>query len=176
MNRRQSIERITLLLGGSLSPQITAGLMGQVLNEGSSVSVSEAQSALLAELADTIIPTTDTPGAKAAGVEQFILRLMRDCYVREEQESFYGGLDKLEADCRAAHGKGFIELEPEARNACLRETIKTNRKFFDTLRQLTVTGYFTSEIGATKALEYLPIPGKFMGDVPMTPGQKAWAL
>ena len=44
------------------------------------------------------------------------------------------------------------------------------------MRQLTVTGYFTSEIGATQALEYLPIPGKFIGDVPMEPGQKTWAL
>ncbi|HAK76772.1 MAG TPA: twin-arginine translocation pathway signal, partial [Runella sp.] len=44
------------------------------------------------------------------------------------------------------------------------------------MKELTVTGYFTSEIGATKALEYLPIPGRFEGCVPLKPGQKAWAL
>jgi hypothetical protein len=176
MNRRDSIQRITLLLGGALSPQITSGLMGQVTNQGASVVVNEAQVKVLTELADTIIPTTGTPGAKAAGVEQFILRLMRDCYVKEEQETFYGGLDKLEADCLAAHGKGFVELDVETRNEVVRETIKTNRAFFNEMRQLTVTGYFTSEIGATQALEYLPVPGKFIGDVPMEPGQKTWAL
>ena len=58
----------------------------------------------------------------------------------------------------------------------VRETIKTNRAFFNEMRQLTVTGYFTSEIGATQALEYLPIPGVFHGDVPMESGQKTWAL
>ena len=44
------------------------------------------------------------------------------------------------------------------------------------MKELTVTGYFTSEIGATQALEYLPVPGKFEGDVPLKPGQKAWAI
>jgi hypothetical protein len=44
------------------------------------------------------------------------------------------------------------------------------------MKQLTVAGYFTSEIGATKALAYLPIPGRFEGEVAMTPGQKTWAL
>jgi hypothetical protein len=167
---------MTLLLGGVLSPQITAGLMGQVINEGSSVVVSDAQKTLLIELADTIIPTTGTPGAKAAGVEQFIMRLMRDCYLKKEQETFYSGLDTLEADCITSHGKGFAALDAEARNQMVRETIKTNRAFFNEMRQLTVTGYFTSEIGATQALEYLPIPGVFHGDVPMESGQKTWAL
>lgn len=176
MNRRDSLQRMTLLLGGALSPQISAGLMGQVINEGSSVVVSDAQKTLLTELADTIIPTTGTPGAKAAAVEQFIMRLMRDCYLKKEQETFYGGLDKLETDCIAAHGKGFVALDAEARNQMVRETIKTNRAFFNEMRQLTVTGYFTSEIGATQALAYLPIPGLFHGDVPMEPGQKTWAL
>jgi hypothetical protein len=44
------------------------------------------------------------------------------------------------------------------------------------LKQLTVAGYFTSEIGATKALAYLPVPGKFQGETRLQPGQKAWAL
>ncbi len=176
MNRRESIDRIALILGGALSTQLTAGLMGQVINEGASVPVDEARRLLLAEVADVIIPTTDTPGAKAAGAEQFIIRVMRDCYVLEDQEAFYGGLAKLDADSRAAHGKGFVELDEAAKNAMVRESIKTNRAFFHQMRELTVTGYFISEIGATQALAYLPIPGQFLGDVPLKPGQKAWAI
>jgi hypothetical protein len=175
MNRREAVQRIALLTGGALSTQLTAGLMGQVLNTGASIPVSAAQQALLAEVADTIIPTTDTPGAKAAGVEQFIVRVMRDCYLQEDQEKFYTGLAKLDADSRAAHGKGFAELDAAGRSAALRQTTEKNRAFFQLMKQLTVAGYFTSEIGATKALEYLPIPGRFEGDVPMQPGQKTWA-
>lgn len=178
MNRRAAVERISLILGGAaLSPQLTAGLMGQVTNSGASVAVDEAQQALLAELADMIIPTTDTPGAKAAGVEQFIVRLMRDCYVIEEQRSFYDGLAKLDADSKAAHeGKGFVELDEAGKKAMVEQTVKTNKAFFKLMKELTVAGYFTSEIGATQALAYLPIPGQFLGDVPLKPGQKAWAM
>ena len=48
--------------------------------------------------------------------------------------------------------------------------------FFFMIKELTTTGYFTSEIGATQALEYLPIPGKFDGCMPLSPNQKTWAL
>jgi hypothetical protein len=176
MNRREAIQRITLLMGGVLSTQLTAGLMGQVINPGASVPVGPEQQKFLAEVADIIIPTTDTPGAKAAGAEQFIVRVMRDCYQMEDQEKFYAGLAKLDADSKTAHGKGFVELDLAAKNDMVKKATANNREFFKTMKQLTVVGYFTSEIGATKALEYLPIPGRFEGEVAMKPGQKAWAI
>jgi len=151
-------------------------LSGQVINLGTSAPVSAEQERLLAEVADTIIPTTDTPGAKAAGVEQFIIRVMRDCYQREEQEQFYAGLAKLEDGCKSAHGKGFIELSADERHEMMKQAAMQDRAFLKWMKQLTVAGYFTSEIGATKALAYLPIPGRFQGDVPLQPGQKAWAI
>ncbi len=176
MNRREAAARITLILGGVLSSQLTAGLMGQVINTGSSVPVGPEQMGLLAEVADIIIPTTDTPGAKAAGAEQFIARVMRDCYEREAQERFYAGLAKLDAECKTAHGKGFADLDAAGKSDMVKRIAVSNKEFFRTMKQLTVAGYFTSEIGATKALEYLPIPGRFEGDVPLKAGQKAWAL
>lgn len=176
IDRRTAIERISLILGGALSTQITAGVMGQVLNTGTSVEVTDAQRALLIEVADIIIPTTDTPGAKAAGVEKFIIRLMRDCYELADQKSFYAGLAKIDTASEKAHSKGFVDLSVEQRNAIIEGATKTNKAFFKQMKQLTVTGYFTSEIGATQALEYLPVPGSFQGDVAMRPGQKAWAI
>lgn len=176
IDRRQAIERISLILGGALSTQITAGVMGEVLNKGASVEVSAAQKALLIEVADTIIPTTDTPGAKAAGVEAFIIRLMRDCYELKDQQAFYSGLEKIDAASEAAHGKKFVDLTAEQRNGIIEASTKTNKGFFKQMKRFTVTGYFISEIGATQALEYLPISGRFEGDVAMKPGQKAWAI
>lgn len=176
MKRRQAVERISLILGGALSPQLTAALMGQVINKGSSIEVTDAQVALLAEVADVIIPTTDTPGAKAAGAGQFIIRVMRDCYEFRDQETFYNGLAKIDEASHKAHGKGFVNLSPELKIEIITDATKTNKAFFSHMKRLTVTGYFTSEIGATQALEYLPVPGKFEGDVPLQPGQKAWAI
>ena len=174
--RRDAIQRLSLLLGGALSTQLTAGLLGQVLNTGASVEVTPDQVKLLSEAADTIIPDTDTPGAKAAGAEQFIVRVLRDCYVREEQAKFYDGLAKLDDASRSAHGRRFAELDKAQRKELMKQTATRDKAFFHLLRELTIAGYFTSEIGATKALEYLPIPGRFDGDVAIMPGQKAWAL
>ena len=155
---------------------MTAGVMGEVLNKGASIEISAAQKALLIEVADIIIPTTDTPGAKAAGVEAFIIRLIRDCYELPEQMTFYAGLAKIDAASEKVHGKKFVELSVAERNDIITDATKTSTAFFKHMKQLTVTGYFTSEIGATQALEYLPVPGSFQGDVPLKPGQKAWAI
>jgi hypothetical protein len=176
MNRREAVRNISLILGGVLSSELTAALHGQVLNTGAPIPVNPAQEALLAEAADTVIPTTDTPGAKDAGVEKFIIRVLRDCYRPEAQMLFYEGLARLDAAGRGSHGKGFTELTPAQKHAVLLASTKTDKAFFLLLKQLTVAGYFTSEIGATKALAYLPIPGKFQGETQLQPGQKAWAL
>ena len=72
MNRREAVKRVTLMMGGVLAAPLMAGVMGQIINTGESITISAEQEAFLAEVADIIIPTTDTPGAKAAGVEKFI--------------------------------------------------------------------------------------------------------
>jgi Gluconate 2-dehydrogenase subunit 3 len=176
MNRRDAIQHVALLLGGMISVPAMAGVNGQILNFGESVTVTAEQEAFLADLADVIIPTTSTPGAKAAGVEKFIVRVMRDCYPKEDQEKFYSGLTQLNTESRSAFGKSFVELDAKQKNDAVKALTASNKPFFLRMKELTVTGYFTSEIGATKALEYLPIPGRFEGCVPMKPGQKAWAL
>ncbi len=176
LNRREAVQRLTLLLGGVLSAQVTAALHGEVLNIGASVKVDAGTEALLADVADTIIPDTGTPGAKAAGAEKFILRVMRDCYRYEDQRDFYAGLAGLDAAAKAGGAKGFSQLDPAARAETLKTYAEKNRTFFKTMRELTVVGYFTSEIGATKALAYLPIPGRFEGDIALEPGQKTWVL
>ena len=176
MNRREAVKRVTIMMGGILAAPLMAGVMGQVTNTGESITISAEQEAFLAEIADIIIPTTDTPGAKAAGVEKFIVRVMRDCYKKDDQEKFYTGLAKLDADSQAKFGKGFVGLDLSQKNEMVKLLTVNDKPFFQRMKELTVTGYFTSEIGATKALEYLPIPGKFEGCIPLKPNQKAWAL
>ena len=176
MNRREAVQRVALMMSGVLAAPLMAGVMGQITNTGGSITVSVEQEAFLAEVADIIIPTTDTPGAKVAGVEKFIVRVMRDCYKKEDQEKFYAGLAKLDADSQAKFSKGFVGLDIAQKNEMVKLSTVNDKPFFQRMKELTVTGYFTSEIGATKALEYLPIPGKFQGCIPLKPNQKAWAL
>lgn len=167
---------MSLMFGGALSAQITSGLMGEVLNNGPSVEVTDERRTLITELADVIIPDTDTPGAKAAGAEEFIIRVIRDCHPLKAQESFYKGLERFNEVSQSAHGKNFAELDEEQKIAITTELSKSYGAFFKQMVQLTKIGYFTSEIGATEALEYVLVPGRFEGDIPFEKGQKAWAI
>jgi len=176
MNRREAVQKLTLLMGGVISAPLMAGVMGEKLNFGPSLEVSAEQEALLSEIADVIIPTTKTPGAKAAGAEKFITRVMRDCYVQEEQQKFYAGVERLNKDSHDVYGKGFVALDTAQKNEIVKRSTTADKPFFLQMKGLTVTAYFTSEIGATQALDYLPIPGRFDGSYPMKQGQKTWAL
>ena len=163
-------------MGGVLSAPLMAGVMGEKLNFGPSMTISAEQEALLAEVADVIIPTTTTPGAKAAGAEKFIVRVIRDCYPLEDQKKFYSGLEKLDKDSREVYQKGFVGLDETQKKDIVKRGTVSDKPFFLQMKGLTLTGYFTSEIGATQALDYLPIPGRFDGSWPMPKGQKSWAI
>jgi hypothetical protein len=186
INRREAVQRVAALMGGMISAPAMAGIMGQKTNNGTFVSFTADQTTLIASIADVIIPTTKTPGAKAAGAEKFIINVVQDCYTKADQETFYAGLTKLDVDCKTKTGKGFVEAteiqKKEVLTACMlegdaaRKAKKGSIPFFFMIKELATTGYFTSKIGATEALEYLPIPGKFDGCMPLGPNQKTWTL
>lgn len=176
INRREVIARLSALLGVAFTQPLMAGAMGQKINSGPSVDITPEQEQLIAEAADVIIPTTSTPGAKAAGAEKFITRVMRDCYEKKDQDAFYAGLARLDKTSSGKFGKGFLAASADQKKQVMQDTLTNDKEFFQLLKSLTVTGYFTSEIGATQALDYLPVPGRFEGSYPLTPQQKTWAL
>lgn len=176
IHRRDALQCVAWILGGALSAELTAGLMGQILNIAQRVPIKAENTALLAEIADVIIPSTNTPGAKAAKTEEFVVRVLHDCYPYSEQEEFYRDLEKLKAESQKRFSKAFAHLDSNQKHELVLHAAKQLKGFFLRMRQLTIAGYFSSEVGATQALEYLPIPGRFEGAVPMNPGQKAWAI
>lgn len=143
--------------------------------------------AWLDEVADTILPDTDTPGAKAAQTGAFMALMVTDTYEAKDQEIFRAGMTALDQACTAAHGHGFMDATPEERlsvlNAVDREQKEhqDNKKgddpdhYFRMMKQLALLGYFTSEIGCTQALRYVESPGRFDPCVPYAKGEKAWA-
>ncbi len=146
---------------------------------------------LISELAETIIPETDTPGAKRAGVENYIINVMTNCKTKLEQNKFLNGLQDVEAYSFKNFGKSFSKCNMLERNKVLIyfstkddysvEVInKINKKifgatFFLQLKQLTVEGYCQSELGATQGLSYDPIPVYYEACVPIQLNQKSWA-
>ena len=194
MNRRDAIMRVSTMMGGSLAaPWLTSILSGCSNTPEEKQAVLESFTpevkGSLAEIADTIIPTTSTPGAKEAKVQDFIADIVADCFNEKDRKAFFTGMTDLQKSCQTTYNKPFEQLDEKQRIEFLtkveqeakeyKEKNKDNKEapphIWGTLKGLVLTGYFTSEIGATKALNYLPIPGKYEGCVPLEKGQKAWA-
>ncbi len=212
MNRRDALMRVATMVGATValpafadSLEATARLRDLT---GKPVLFSLDQDATVAELADTIIPTTGTPGAKAAKVNEIIDVVLKDCYKADDQQRFLDGLTQTNKLSQDAYGKAFVQLAPAERIEIVKKLeaeakqqkadmkaaqsaaqtgsgqqdvqLPTAKKqftpFFTMLKDLTLMGYFTSEIGCTQALEYVAVPGRYDGCVPLKPGQKAWAL
>ena len=192
MNRRDALARVAVLMGGTVigaeffltgcsSP---AGTSAQA---GTAFTLSPAQTGLLDEVGETILPATKTPGAKAAQVGKFMLVMVRDCYTPADQQVFLSGLTKLDEASQKQIGKAFLAADPAQRLAVLtkldaeqKEVNKNKKKedpahYFRMMKELTLLGFFTSEVGATQALRYLPVPGRYDGNVPYKKGERAWA-
>lgn len=184
MERREALKRVAYLMGGAISAT-TMGVLFEsftVLDKSKMVNFSVSDEAILAEFAEIIIPTTlACPGAKAAGLGAFIPMMIQDCYPNHLQEIFASGLKAMDDKCFAKLGKNFVTASEQERTSIVTElrdeAVANKRKpsFFTLARDLTILGYYSSEIGCTQAREYVAIPGKYDGSAPLEPGQKAWA-
>ena len=93
MDRREAIKRAAIMVGGSiLMPDILKAWNAPTVIENPFFKITVAQEALIAEIAETIIPTTSTPGAKAAGVPAFIIKMLADCYEQKVSDNFMSSL------------------------------------------------------------------------------------
>ena len=162
MNRRDAIKTGAALFAstGILAACRTGGASSRVL--------SGSEQVLAEEIADTLLPTTaggGSPGAKAAGTGAAMNLILTDCYKAEDQRAFRDGLERF----RAAN---FLALSRVERETFVRSVAK--QAWFAPVRDLALGAYFSSDIGMTKALRYVRVPGKYVGCMPLEPGQPAW--
>jgi hypothetical protein len=126
------------------------------------------------------------PGAKATQIGSFMAMMVHDCYVPAEQAIFRDGMKQIADTHRQRFGSTFIAGRPVDRTAVLEAFDREQRAyqaqrapdqpphFFRIMKELTILGYFSSELGATKALRFIETPGAFDGAAPYTKGDKAW--
>ena len=188
MNRRDAIGRVALIMGGTLigAEYLLSGCKPKAAKIEDLFNTDHV--AFLNEVADTILPTTSTPGAKDAKVGDFMAVMVRDCYEPADQDIFLKGLDKIDDAANKKFSKKFMDLDATQRSALLTDLDKEQQEYsktkkpkdpnhyFRMIKELTLLGYFTSEVGCTKALRYVPVPGRFDGCIPYKKGDKAWAL
>ncbi|HEY8011628.1 MAG TPA: gluconate 2-dehydrogenase subunit 3 family protein [Rudaea sp.] len=217
IDRREAIRRVSVLLGGVAfvggSRLLTAlekasPAVGETVGE-----FTAADIAFLDEIAETILPATKTPGAKAAKTGAFMALMVTDSYSPAERVIFREGMRKLDAAMKQANNVTFMAATPQQRLAVLttldreqkrvmdaREAAERRKKglaplpvepgmavseadasiwapvhYFRMMKELALLGYFTSEIGCTKAQHYVETPGRFDPCLPYAPGDPAWA-
>ena len=234
IGRREAIRRVTALLGGIAlvgGDALLTGCRDRSSPLGRDAKFSAQDVAFLDEVADTILPETKTPGAKAAKVGPFMALMVTDTYDERDQQAFRDGMRKIDDATMKEHGVSFVQATPQQRLALLERLdreqkadidardaarkarasktvpmdtsaaaadkhLPDERKenapgaeasgaaaitrdppahYFRMMKELALLGYFTSEIGYTKAMRYVESPGRFDPCTPYTKGEPAWA-
>ena len=185
IQRREILRRAAWLLGGAIStPAALAVLQGCSAKQEPGAPapalkfLTAAELAVVAEIAEILIPKTDTSGAKDAGVPAFIDVALDALYPKEDQERFRSGLTAF-GSAAAASGKAFLEQDPPARADFVRQSLGTAlaaerkpRPFILMTRELALLGYFTSQVGITENMDYVPVPTAYHGCVPLSQMKK----
>jgi hypothetical protein len=208
ISRREAVRHVMALMGGLalvgeerlLSFIVDETRLEGVMQQGVGA-FTAADVALLDEIAETILPATSTPGAKAAKTGAFMALTVTDVYEDADQLVFRDGMRALEEACHAANRVGFMQATPPQRLELL-EALDREQKtameersqpartryppapsapegqpahYFRMMKELALLGYFTSEIGYTQAMRYRESPGRYDPDVAQAPGDKSWA-
>jgi hypothetical protein len=188
LTRREALLRVSALLGGSMvgGSALLAGCATEDARPASEL-FGPDDIAYMDEIADTILPATSTPGAKAARVGAFMAVMVADTYTAGEQAIFRAGLAAIDGLCRREHRRGFMSASMPQRLSVLerldREQFEASQRrapgapihYFRMIKELSLQGYFTSEIGYTQAQRYLETPGQFDPCAPYALGDRAWA-
>lgn len=176
MNRREAIKRTALMMGAAVSASTVAAVLDGCAPAGSGMEwvpqfLDAPQAGIVSAIAERIIPRTDTVGAQDVGVPEFIDRMYGQYLNEQEKQLLTAGLAQTEADSQAAHQKAFTSLSGEQQDELLKKMATSEgepQAFFRKMRELTLTGYFTSEKVGKEILHYDPIPGAYKGCVPIT--------
>jgi len=192
IDRREALRKTALLMGMAVSASALTGILqGCKATPELTYTPSfftEDQARIVSEVAEIIIPKTDTPGAKDTGVPGFIDLMLKDCYKKEDQDYFIEGLTAFDAEAKKAYGDSFIYCKPEQQvelvtkiHAAAIAEAKQNKEaakpFILMAKELTLLGFFTSEPGATQVLQYIAVPGSYKGCIPLAEAGngKTWA-
>jgi hypothetical protein len=181
MDRRALLTHIAAMTGGALAAPLAAAILGDA-PETVNPPLSDAALRLAGLLAEHIIPETDTPGALAAGVDRYILRMVNYFLPETEADAYRNGLAMLDERAKEAHGMSFTAL-PAATQRQRLEALDARAfagdddsvaAFWRSHKALTLAGYYTAEIGATRELRAMPM-GAFEADVPYAKVGRAWS-
>ncbi|MGN0003759.1 MAG: gluconate 2-dehydrogenase subunit 3 family protein [Sphingobacterium composti] len=155
MKRRTAIKQLFILAGGIAIATSCTGDRKKSSIALSKVDFSKADEDLLGELVESIIPETDSPGAKALNLHLFVMKMVDDCHSLEDQTVFVEGLKKA----KSVKGKSPQEIQQYL------SSLGNEDKFFSILKRRTIMGYQNSEYVMKNKIIYELVPGRYDGAV-----------
>jgi gluconate 2-dehydrogenase gamma chain len=200
MNRRAALKQVAFLMGGAVSAYSILGIETGYGADASPTApartsiFNDSQIKLVSTVADIIIPRTDTPGATDVGVPGFIDLMLANVCEKKDRDRYLAGLAEFEAAARSEGQSGFASLKPAQQvelvgkfhaAAVVQERRRPRgpddhpqRPFILMTKELTLLGFFTSQVGATQVLQYAAVPGSFHACIPLSQAGngKSWAV
>ena len=200
MNRRELLQCAAVLISGVSASRLVFALSQEQWTYLATAPdytdrkvdyLTPAQRRIIAAMAEVIIPETETPGAIAAGVPRYIELMAADWLNAQEQAIFSAGVAAMETDIPAQYGEAFDQLDARQQLAIMQELEEqagdsnwyqfgnvqrefiSDAPFICQLKELTIWGFFTSEVGMTQVLRYDPMPMRFDGDTPLGPNDSS---
>lgn len=169
MNRRETLKKMMLASGALIALPAWADkwrLSDLVAHDSSFSPVTQE---VLTSVADTIIPSGESPGALTVGVDKFLQKLFDDCYEKDIQDNIKKQLEVLNANAQKTNGKPFASCDQKQREELLMKFAdsgdKSEKDFFDLMKSETIRGFNTSREVMTRYLNYKVAPGHYYGCV-----------
>lgn len=191
MDRRDALKATTLLLGYTMTAGAASALLGgcKASNAGDwkPSTLSKEEVDLLAEVCETILPKTETPGAKDALCHRYIDEMLTHFYTKEDQEYYREALKAFNQKAKDKYSKAFVALNTNEREEILGMLAAEAKEYkdetgkkphiFKAVQSATVSGYFTSEVGAKGGLcQFLPVPGPYQGCIDASTAGSAYVF
>ena len=201
MNRRQFSSLAALALGGTIHSRALASLMDSdtkhiflrsaYTSATGATTFSDEQRAMVSIVCEAIIPETDSPGAIIAKVPRFIELIAGDWMTARERSDFFSGLLEIDQLAMSQHQQAFANCSDDHKINVLEQMedaadshpwynlgaasgFKTSAPFIAIIKELTIFGFFMSEIGSTQVLRMNHFPGRFEGDIPLDKDISSW--
>jgi Gluconate 2-dehydrogenase subunit 3 len=171
MQRRTALKSVALSIGSAITLPSWANAWSSQTLQNQHLSLNFLQETLLAEIVETIIPKTDTPGAKELGINKFVEKMVADCYSKAAQEVFAKGLVSVENMAKKDYSKPFMECDGKQKlavlNSMLNSSNKDDKDFVQLVKNITIQGYLNSEYVMTNLRIFEFVPGRYHGCVPV---------
>jgi hypothetical protein len=177
MHRRTVIKNLALIIGGAALLPACMQEKGKASIALKNVEISADQEKLIGDMAETIIPKTNTPGAKDLNLHLFVLKMLDDCYKKPDQQAFMIGITQFTDAVKKKYDNSFAGLSVKQREEMLLSIEKDKdpksintptelKTFYGIVKGQTVNGYTNSQYFMTKQVIYELVPGRYNAHFP----------